>query len=136
MSDPLTTHESPAVAGGPRLLLQAEGAALLAASSLGYAALGGNWLLFAVLFLSPDLSMLGYLAGPRIGAALYNAAHTTVAALALGATGWALGNTLAIELALILAAHIGFDRMLGYGLKYASAFGHTHLGRKGKALAR
>ncbi len=131
MSTLAPSAASPAVAGWPRILLQAEGAVLLAAATLAYAHIGGSWLLFAILFLSPDLAMLGYLAGPRIGAALYNAAHTTVVAFALGAIGWAFGSNLAIEAALILAAHIGFDRLMGYGLKYATAFGDTHLGRKG-----
>ncbi len=132
MSTLATPAASPAVAGWPRLILHAEGAALLAAASFAYGHVGGSWLVFAVLFLSPDLSMLGYFAGNRIGAALYNAAHTTVAAVALGAIGIALGAPWAIDGALILAAHIGFDRMLGYGLKYGTAFGDTHLGTKGK----
>ena len=128
----ITARSSLAVAGWPRLLLQAEGAALLAASAVTYGHLGGNWLLFAALFFSPDLAMLGYLAGPRVGAALYNAAHTTVVAFALGGLGWALGSGIAIDCALILAAHIGFDRLMGYGLKYGTAFGDTHLGSKGR----
>ncbi|MBZ9936484.1 DUF4260 domain-containing protein [Mesorhizobium sp. BR1-1-16] len=123
---------SPAVAGIPRRLLQAEGAALLAAVVIAYAYLGGNWIVFAALFLAPDLAMLGYLGGNRVGAALYNAVHTTLAAFALGAAGYLLGAGWAIDGALILAAHIGFDRMLGYGLKYGTAFGDTHLGSKGK----
>lgn len=123
---------SPAVAGVPRLILQAEGAVLVAAAVLAYAHLGQSWLWFAVLFLAPDLSMLFYLAGSRVGAAFYNAAHTTLAAFALGGIGFVLGFDWLVAAALILAAHIGFDRLLGYGLKYGSAFGDTHLGRKGR----
>ncbi len=132
MSTLANPSTSPAVAGWPRLLLQAEGAVLLAAACIAYAHMGGNWLIFAALFLSPDLAMLGHLAGPRIGAALYNAAHTTLAAFVVGALGWMFDSAWAIDGALILAAHIGFDRLVGYGLKYGTAFGDTHLGTKGR----
>jgi hypothetical protein len=119
---------------GPRLILMAEGAALLAASTFVYAQTGGNWLLFALLFLVPDLGMLGYLRNPRLGALGYNAVHTTVAPLALVAGGFALEGGLAVQVGLIWLGHIGFDRMLGVGLKYPDAFGHTHLSA-GKARA-
>jgi Domain of unknown function (DUF4260) len=91
------------------------------------------WWLFALLFLVPDLSFAGYLADPRIGAVVYNAAHTMLGAILLAALGLMLAQPPAISVALIWAAHIGFDRMLGYGLKYAAGFGFTHLGRIGWA---
>jgi hypothetical protein len=93
------------------------------------------WWLFALLFLAPDLSMFGYLAGSRVGALAYNAVHSwaLVAILALaGSYVWG-GNSLLLPLALILGAHIGFDRALGYGLKLATGFHDTDLGRIGKA---
>ena len=120
------------VSGAPRLLLRAEGAALLVVGILLYSQTDTSWWLFAVLFLAPDLSFIGYLGGPRAGAAAYNAAHTTLAPALLGISGWLLGQRLAEALALIWAAHIGFDRLLGYGLKYAAGFGFTHLGRIGR----
>ncbi|HET9616245.1 MAG TPA: DUF4260 domain-containing protein [Pseudolabrys sp.] len=120
------------VSGAPRLLLRAEGAALLVVGILLYSQTDTSWWLFAVLFLAPDLSFIGYLGGPRAGAAAYNAAHTTLAPALLGIGGWLLGQRLAEALALIWAAHIGFDRLLGYGLKYAAGFGFTHLGRIGR----
>lgn len=122
-----------AATGSPLALLRVEGAALFAAAVAGYAQTGAGWGLFAALILSPDVAMLGYLAGPRIGAALYNAAHTTLAPILLGALAWATGMPLVVALALIWAAHVGMDRMMGYGLKYPTAFGDTHLGRKGRA---
>ena len=94
---------------------------------------GGSWLAFAVLFFAPDLSFAGYVAGPRVGAALYNVAHSYVGPLILAATLPSVGAGL--PLALVWGAHIGFDRALGYGLKYPSAFGDTHLGRIGKAAS-
>jgi hypothetical protein len=91
----------------------------------------GGWLMFVVLFLTPDLFMLGYFAGPRVGAVAYNLAHAYISPLVLGAAGVLADVPLAVLLALIWTAHIGFDRALGYGLKYATAFGETHLGRLG-----
>jgi len=121
------------VNGIPRLLVRAEGAAVLGIAALLYARTGQSWWLFAALFLAPDLSFLGYLGGPKAGAIVYNCAHTLIAPAVLGVTGLLLPNTLIIALALIWAAHIGFDRMLGYGLKYAAGFGFTHLGRIGRS---
>ncbi|HEX4296183.1 MAG TPA: DUF4260 domain-containing protein [Rhizomicrobium sp.] len=109
-----------------------EGLALLAAGLAPYARLGGDWMLFAKLFLLPDLSFAAYLFGPRAGAFAYNAMHSTLGALALGAFGYLTGEPFACLIALIWLCHIGFDRALGYGLKYASAFGDTHLGRVGR----
>jgi len=121
------------VTGAPKALLRLEGLFVLIAACAAYAKVGGDWWLFAILFLAPDLSMLGYLAGRKTGAALYNLGHWYV--MPLLAIGWGVfgQNTLVLEAGLIWAAHIGFDRFLGYGLKYGSGFGATHLGIKGKA---
>ena len=119
--------------GGPRTILRLEGAAALAASVAGYAAVGGGWGMFALLFLAPDLSMLGYLGGPRLGAAAYNLGHSYASPAILAACGLGLAQPQLLPLALIWCAHIGFDRLLGFGLKYADAFGHTHLGLARKA---
>ena len=121
-----------AATGPVRLWLRAEGAALLAAATALYAMTNGNWWLFAALFLAPDLAMLGYLRSARIGAVLYNAAHSTLGPLALAGLG-AAAVPGALPPALIWLAHIGFDRALGYGLKYGSGFRDTHLGRIGRA---
>jgi uncharacterized protein DUF4260 len=125
-----------AVEGVPRVLLRAEGAALLAAAAILYAKTGAPWWLFAILFLVPDLGFLGYLAGPRVGATAYNAMHTTTAPLFLAAAGLLSRIDVLLPLALIWLAHIGFDRLLGYGLKYAAGFGFTHLGRLAGASKR
>lgn len=125
--------ETGSVSGAPRLLLRAEGAGLLIVAGMLYGETGAAWWLFAVLFLAPDLSFLGYLAGPRAGAMAYNAAHSLVAPLALAIAGLLLPAIPPLALALIWIAHIGFDRLLGYGLKYQAGFGFTHLGRIGKA---
>ena len=122
------------VSGGVRALLRLEGLALLAAGLAIYARLHGDWVLFLKLFLLPDLSFAAYLFGPRAGAFAYNTMHSTLGALALAAFGYAAGEPAALLVALVWLSHIGFDRALGYGLKYASAFGDTHLGRVGRAL--
>jgi hypothetical protein len=122
-----------AVAGQPRAWLRAEGVLALALAAALYASLGGSWLLFAVLFLAPDISFAGYLGGARAGAAIYNAAHSHAGPLA--ATLILLLLDQPVTLPLIWFAHIGFDRALGYGLKYPSAFQDTHLGRIGKPTA-
>lgn len=121
---------SDAVQGGVRRLLRAEGLALLGCAAALYWRVGGDWKQFAILFLAPDISFLGYLAGPRAGAAAYNTAHATLLPLALAAAGLALSLPLAAQIALIWLAHIGFDRALGYGLKYERGFGFTHLGHR------
>ena len=113
----------------PVWLLRAEGAILLAAAVWLYGIYSGNWLLFAVLLLAPDLSALGYLRDSRLGATTYNIAHTLVLPAILIASGFLLGNMVAVGLALIWFAHIGMDRMMGYGLKYPTEFKDTHLGK-------
>jgi hypothetical protein len=128
----MTEPSCSAVAGTPRLILRLEGAALFAAALYAYWLTGTSWWLFLILFLAPDLSFAAYLAGPRAGALAYNAVHATVAPIALTAYGFAFGPAILIALAMIWAAHVGFDRMLGYGLKYPTAFTDTHLGRTGK----
>ena len=121
------------VSGWPRVLVRTEGFAVLVAASMAYAWQCGSWWLFVALFFVPDLSMVGYVAGSKPGAALYNLAHWYVLPLACLVWG-AFGHfPEALQIGLIWAAHIGFDRSLGYGLKYPEAFGVSHLGRMGKA---
>ena len=121
-----------AVTGGVRWVLRIKGLALLATATAAYAQRGFGWGWFALFFLSPDLTFAAYLLGPRWGAAAYNAAHSTVGPLLLGAAALALGPAPLLMAALIGLAHTGFDRVLGYGLKYGSGFGDTHLGQKGQ----
>ena len=113
----------------PRFLLQAEGLALLAGALALYYHGGFNWLLLLVLFLAPDLSFAAYSAGPRTGAAGYNLLHNMVLPVALGAIGLLAESDPAEAVALIWLAHIEVDRLLGYGLKYATAMRDTHLQR-------
>jgi hypothetical protein len=113
----------------PGRLLRLEGIVVLGAALVLYFDSGYGWLLLVLLFLAPDLSMLGYLGGPALGAATYDVVHTYALPVALGAVGLLTGEDLATLLALVWIAHIGMDRALGYGLKYPSGFKDTHLQR-------
>jgi hypothetical protein len=118
--------------GGVRVLLRLEAFALFLAAIAAYSQFGVGWKWFAIFFLAPDLSFVFFLFGSRIGAIAYNAAHSTIGPIVvLVAAYFALAPILP-SIGLIWLAHVGFDRMLGYGLKYASAFGDTHLGRIGR----
>jgi uncharacterized membrane protein len=128
----MTETTEGAATGGVRTLLRLEGLTLFAVMVTLYVVWGGKWWVFAVLFLAPDLSFAAYLAGARIGAIVYNAAHSTLAPAALMAFGFLFGDPLTPLIAMIWLAHVGIDRALGYGLKYGSGFTHTHLGRIGK----
>ena len=105
---------------------------LFALSLLAYWKSAGSWLLYVVLILAPDLFMLGYLRGPRIGAAVYNLGHTWLLPGILAAVGILVRTSLTLDIALIWLGHIGVDRLLGYGLKLPTAFQDTHLGRIGR----
>lgn len=113
--------------GGVLASLRLEGLAIFLAAVALYWWTSAPWLWFFFMFLAPDLAMLGYLVSPRFGAGIYNLAHTYALPVALGAFGLFTAKPAACALALIWIAHIGGDRALGYGLKYATRFGETHL---------
>lgn len=115
------------VVGTPRVWLRLEGAAILVASLIAYSWQLGSWWMFALLFLAPDLSMVAYAAGPVVGARAYNLVHSYVVPLFLAVYGIAIGRSDVVPYALIWTAHIGADRLFGFGLKYESAFTDTHL---------
>lgn len=113
--------------------LRVEGLALFVTGIVGYRHFqSSSWLPLIAGFFAPDVSFLGYLGGPRAGAVAYNVAHSTVLPLFLLTAGLLLPHTICSLTACIWLAHIGFDRMLGYGLKLAQGFGYTHLGEIGK----
>jgi Domain of unknown function (DUF4260) len=122
-------HLSSGVFTKPEILLRIEGAFDLALSLIFFHAVHGNWLLFIVLFLVPDLAMSGYLRGARLGTVCYNLVHTLAAPFLLLTYAFLTRSFWLLPYALIWTAHIGLDRMLGFGLKYPTRFGDTHLGR-------
>ncbi len=111
----------------PRWILHAEGAAILGAALYFYHVSHYPWWLFALLFLVPDLFMLGYLKNAKWGSAAYNLVHTVTGPLLLLGVALVFALPQCIPYALIWPGHIGFDRMLGYGLKYPTFFKDTHL---------
>ena len=90
------------------------------------------WWWYPALLFTPDLSMIGYLINPKIGAVTYNFIHHK----ALGISVYVLGTMFVsplLQLAgLILFGHSSMDRVLSYGLKYSDSFQHTHLGMIGR----
>ena len=130
----MTHDRAPAAALDPqaRAWLRLEGLAAFAAGVVAYGRLGGEWLWFVPALLAVDVSMVGYLRGPRLGALTYNVAHNWAVGLVVLGVGLATGIQV-VELAgAILIAHVGADRALGYGLKLPSAFQDTHLSRIGR----
>ncbi len=113
----------------PRLLLHLEGVAVAAAALILYFWGDHPWWLLVVLALAPDLAMVAYAAGPRVGAAAYDLVHTYAFPVVLGAIGVVTETDAAVAPALIWLTHIGVDRAIGYGLKYPSGFKDTHLQR-------
>ncbi len=117
------------VSAGMKRILQLEGLAYFTASVLTFAHLHGSWILFVVLFFAPDFAFAGYLFGSKVGAWTYNALHSSFGPIVFTAFGWFFGEPMMLLIAIIWFAHVGFDRMLGYGLKYESGFKDTHLGK-------
>ena len=132
MTNPAPLQPANAPDTNARLLQRLEGGVMLALGIIAYAWLGQSWLTFGILLLAPDLAMLGYMRSTAVGTLTYNLAHTSVGPALLALLGLATGP-LAFGLAAIWTAHIGVDRLLGYGLKLDSGFEHTHLGPIGKA---
>jgi hypothetical protein len=120
----------------PVWVQRVEGLAMLVAAVIGFADTGSSWWWFAGLILVPDISMVGYLSGPSLGAITYNLGHNLVGPGLLFGWFWLGGPDLVLGLAWIWLGHIGLDRMLGYGLKHPDAFTHTHLGWIGSDKGR
>lgn len=90
------------------------------------------WWVFPACILLPDLSMIGYLAGPKAGAWLYNLFHHKLVAIIILVLGFWMNNSLISLAGVILFGHSSMDRFFGYGLKFNDSFKHTHLGWMGR----
>lgn len=112
------------------LLERLEGLVLgaLALGVVWYGFYDYGWFIYIVLFLLPDVSMVGYLRDPRLGALVYNIGHTVALPFLLAAYGFYAQSPSVYLIALLWIAHIGIDRALGYGFKLPSGFKDTHLG--------
>ena len=121
------------VEGSVKAVLRFEGLSILLLTLYLYHSFNYSWVTFGVFFLLPDVSFAGYLLGKKIGAISYNIAHSFIGACIVLFLGMSLSFEFFNVAGLIWLAHIGFDRALGYGLKYSEGFGYTHLGKIGKA---
>ena len=126
----LSLHLSSGVFTKPEILLRIEGAFDLALSLIFFEASHGSWFLFILLLLVPDLAMLGYLRGARLGTVCYNLVHTLVGPFLIVAYAYLTKSLWLLPYALVWTAHIGLDGMLGFGLKYPTRFADTHLGKE------
>ena len=90
------------------------------------------WWCWPLVFLAPDISMLGYFVSPAVGAFTYNLFHHKAVATVVMAAGFFMHLPVVLFIGLVLYAHSAYDRILGYGLKYTDSFNHTHLGMVGK----
>src|SRR5688572_874637 len=124
-SGPISAASGPAFLPHIRAVLRLEEAAAITLAVVAYAQLGQPWWLFLAFVLAPDISILGYLGGPRAGARVYNLVHTYALPLLLGAAGLLLAHPPMMAAASIWAAHIALDRMLGFGLKLPTGFKDT-----------
>lgn len=123
------THTTSMAPDTVRPLLRLEGLAMLVAGLVAYDRLGGDWLWLVPALLLPDLSAIGYLAGNTVGSVLYNVVHNWATGLALVGAGL-LGAVPLLTLAgVVLVAHVGMDRLAGYGLKHPGGFKDTHMQR-------
>lgn len=117
---------------GVDIVLRVEAVTLFVAGVLLFLQLNGHPLWLLPLLLAPDVSMIGYIGGPRLGAVTYNLVHNLAIGLALLGVGWFAAVAPLALLGAILIAHVGMDRALGYGLKLPTDFRDTHLGRIGR----
>jgi hypothetical protein len=108
-------------------ILRAEGLVVFVVCLFWYSNLNASWLLFILLWLVPDISMVGYLKDTKLGAIIYNLVHNYILALVVCAFGIFFGNNLIVSIGVIWVSHIGLDRFMGYGLKYPDSFKHTHI---------
>lgn len=117
-----------------RVWQQIEGALVFTAALAIYGMGGQGFGLWqaVLIFFAPDLFMVGYLAGPVRGAQVYNLVHIYGSGAAVMGLGAVFGLPVMTALGLLWLGHVGFDRMLGYGLKLPEGFQHTHMGRIGR----
>jgi hypothetical protein len=109
-----------------RIILKLEGLFVLLFCIYFYSTYDYGWGLFLLFLLLPDISMLGYLINVKIGTLSYNLFHTYVTSTLPLVWGIITHSDLSIIVGLIWTAHIGMDRLLGYGLKYPTHFKDTH----------
>lgn len=127
----MNRSENGFVTGKVRWLLRLEGLAIFFFALMAYEFMGFTWGFFVLVFFIPDVSWLAYFHSSKVGAFVYNIMHSYILPLMLFAYGFFVSSSIANQLAIVWVAHIGFDRALGFGLKYAQGFRYTHFGKLG-----
>lgn len=123
------------VTGSPKIMLRFEGLFVFLLATIYYFEQGYPWHLYALLFFVPDLAILAYLKSPKAGASVYNFTHSYFFPLAFTLLNYLLFDLKTPNVFMVIwVAHIGFDRALGFGLKYPSGFKSTHLGWLGNKV--
>jgi len=120
------------MSNGMRTLLKLEEIGEFIFSIFLFSRLEYAWWVYPACLLLPDLSMVGYMANPKIGAWLYNLFHHKMLGIAVMLLGFTMAHPLLSLIGIILFGHSAMDRALGYGLKYEDDFKNTHLGWIGK----
>lgn len=128
----MNKQENGYVTGNVNWLLRAEGLAIFAFALMAYNFLGYDWGFFILAFFAPDLALLAYFHSRTSGAIFYNLTHAYILPLMLFAYGFMVLSSDADRIATVWIAHVGFDRALGFGLKYARGFRYTHFGKLGR----
>ncbi len=113
-------------------ILKLEEFAMFAICAYALYLLKAEWWYYILMLIAPDISMIGYTAGNKVGAATYNLFHHKGIAMAIFAIGLSINNELTEIIGIILFGHSSMDRMFGYGLKLNQGFKYTHLGLIGK----
>jgi hypothetical protein len=114
-----------------RNLIRLEELFLFLLSIFLFAQLDYVWWWYLILFLAPDIGMVGYVANPRGGAITYDLVHHKAVAVTAYVVGASLGSPVLQLVGVIILGHSSLDRVFGYGLKYTDSFKHTHLGQLG-----
>lgn len=114
-----------------KLVIKLEEVMMFTLGIFMFGLLGYQWWWFLVLILAPDIGMIGYLFGNKIGAISYNLFHHKGLAIILYFVGMYFSMPICQLAGIILFSHASLDRALGYGLKYNKGFNYTHLGEIG-----
>ncbi|OGM28211.1 hypothetical protein A2801_04255 [Candidatus Woesebacteria bacterium RIFCSPHIGHO2_01_FULL_41_10] len=103
-----------------KVILRLEALALFAASLFLYGIFQGSWGMFIALFLTPDISFIGYAKNEKVGAFLYNLVHNYVLAFLCMAVGMYTDTLFLTGYGIILFSHVSLDRVLGFNLRQAT----------------
>src|SRR5437868_13328742 len=118
-----TPQPAGAVVGGPRFWLRVEGLGAFLAGAVAFNLLGGDPFVFIVALLLVDVSMVGYLRGPAVGATIYNLAHNWFTAIAVLGIGYGTGTSGLVLAGGVVVDHVGGVRLASVGLICQTFFG-------------